>query len=381
MEVIFISGIFLSFFIVFLLLTKKQKALTDKFLAVWVSVIGIHLLGFYFYQEGYWEIYPHLIGTTSPFPLLHGPMLFLYTLYSLRNDRKLRRVDYLHFTPFVASYLYMSNFFFFYTPQEKLMLINEEIQDYRIFSIISLVAMLISGLTYSILSYQLTIKHKQEIGNNFSYSEGINITWLRYCILSIALVFLSATIIYIVRDALGVQFSFNIEYIIYMIIIGFVFYIGYFGIKHENIFINNSHAEEVTAEENNVDEKYKNSAIDSDLATELYDKLLKIMDNDKPYLDPKLSLSVLAQLLEISTNQLSQIINQKAKVNFHDFTNSYRVEEFIRRAKENKKFILLALAFDSGFNSKSSFNNIFKKQKRLSPSKYLSILLQENMEQ
>ncbi len=372
MEVIFISGIFLSFFIALLLLTKKQKALTDKILAVWIFVIGIHLLGFYFYQKGYWEIYPHLIGTTSPFPLLHGPMLFLYTLYSLRNDRKLRRVDYLHFTPFVASYLYMSNFFFFYTPQEKLMLIIGEIQDYRTFSIISLVAMLISGLTYSILSYQLTIKHKRKIGNNFSYSEGINITWLRYCILSIALVFLSATVIYIVRDALGVQFSFNVEYIIYMIIIGFVFYIGYFGIKHENIFVNNSQAEKTEVEENNVGEKYKNSAIDPDLADELYRKLLNIMVNEKPYLNPKLNLSGLAQLLEISPNQLSQIINQEAKVNFHDFVNGYRVEEFIQNANENKKFSLLALALDSGFNSKSSFNNIFKKQKGLSPSIFLS---------
>jgi len=372
MEVILISGIFLSFFIVVLLLTKKQKALTDKILAVWLAIIGIHLLGYYYNQLGYWEIYPHLIGVTAPFPLLHGPMLFLYTLYSLRNDSKIRAVDYLHFAPVVASYLYMSNFFFFYTAEEKRMLDNGEIQDYRIFSIVLLVAILISGLSYSILSYRLTIKHQNKIDKYFSYSEGINIKWLRNCILSIALVFLSATIIYVVRDAFGIQFPFNAEYIIYMVIIGFVFYIGYFGIKHENIFTNNPLSEYAVEEETKSAEKYKNSGLKSELVEALYKNLLKIMADEKPYLDPKLSLSGLAQLLEISPNQLSQIINQEAQVNFYDFVNNYRIEEFIQKARVNKNFSLLALALDSGFNSKSSFNNIFKKHKGLTPSKYLS---------
>lgn len=372
MEAILISGIFLSLFIVVLLLTKKQKALTDKILAVWLAIIAIHLLGFYYYQLGYWETYPHLIGVTAPFPLLHGPMLFLYTLYSLRNDRRLRKVDYLHFTPVVISYLYMVPFFFYYSAKEKRMIDNGEIEDYSVFAIILLVAILISGLSYSVLAYRLTSKHQRKITKYFSYSEGINIKWLRYCILSIGLVFLSATTIYLVRDAFGVQFSFNVEYVIYLIIIGFVFYVGYYGIKHENIFINNPQTENSVYKESESTEKYKNSGLKKEMVSEMHDKLLKIMADEKPYLKPKLSLTELAQQLKISPNQLSQIINQKAQVNFHDFVNKYRVEEFIQKANKNKKFSLLGLALDSGFNSKSSFNNIFKKQKGMSPSKYLS---------
>ncbi|MGC9332473.1 MAG: helix-turn-helix domain-containing protein, partial [Bacteroidales bacterium] len=71
-------------------------------------------------------------------------------------------------------------------------------------------------------------------------------------------------------------------------------------------------------------------------------------------------------------NQLSQIINQQAGVNFYDFVNKYRIEEFLHIAKKNKNFSLLAMALDAGFNSKSSFNYIFKKQKGLSPSQYLA---------
>ncbi|MBZ0099838.1 MAG: hypothetical protein K8F30_12170, partial [Taibaiella sp.] len=158
MEGIFISGIFLSFFIVFLLLTKKQKALSDKILSIWLAIIGIHLLGYYYYQIGYWELYPHLIGTTVPFPLLHGPMLFLYTLYSLRNDHKIRKIDFLHFAPAVAAYLYMFNFFFFYTAEEKRMIDRGEIQDYSLFALVLLIVILISGISYSVLAYRLTIK-------------------------------------------------------------------------------------------------------------------------------------------------------------------------------------------------------------------------------
>jgi len=380
MEVILISGIFLSLFIVVLLLTKKQKALTDKILAVWLTIIGIHLLGYYYNQIGYWEIYPHLVGVTAPLPLLHGPMLFLYTLYSLRNDNKIRLADYLHFAPVVASYLYMSPFFFFYSIAEKRMLDNGEIEDYSIFAIILLVAILISGLSYSVLAYRLTIKHQRKIDKYYSFSEGINIKWLRNCILGIGLVFLSATIIYIVRDAIGFQFSFNSEYIIYLIIIGFVFYIGYYGIKQENIFTNNTMAEDLGEEEIDPVEKYRNSGMKKEMAAELYEKLLEIMAKEKPFLNPKLSLTNLSDQLGISPNQLSQIINQLAQVNFHDFVNKYRVEEFLINAHKNKNFSLLALALDSGFNSKSSFNTIFKKQKGETPSQYLSKQVQKETE-
>lgn len=88
MEVIFISGIFMSCFIVVLLLTKKDKALPDKILALLIAFIGIHLLGYYFKQTGYWEKYPHLIGLTAPVPLFHGPLLYLYCLYALRGAKK-----------------------------------------------------------------------------------------------------------------------------------------------------------------------------------------------------------------------------------------------------------------------------------------------------
>lgn len=253
-----------------------------------------------------------------------------------------------------------------------------EVQDYAVFSVVLLVAILISGLIYAALSYWLTLKHERRVDNNFSYDENINLNWLRYCILAIALVFLSAVIVVVLRDGFGLKFLFNAEYIIYSIIILFIFYIGYFGIRHQHIFTNNPHIVPGKTIQVSDSEKYKNSGLHDDLALQIHSKLLKLMVEEKPYLEPKLTLSMLAQQLGVTSNQLSQVINQQEQVNFHDFVNRYRVDEFIRRAEQHPNYSFLALAFDSGFNSKSSFNSIFKKQKGNTPSKYMAGRLSGN---
>lgn len=372
MDALFISGIFMSFFISFLLLTKKHKALSDRILAIWVTIIGLHLLNYYINQLGYWEKYPHLVGVAAPFPLLHGPLLYLYTLYSLRSDATFRKIDYLHFTPVVLVYIYMSRFFFFYTVEEKAMLDRGEIDDFSVFTMVLLIAFIVSGITYPILAYRLTRKHKQKIDNNFSFEEGITLNWLRNCIMAIGVVYVVVMVIIVMRQGLGYQFSFNADYIFYTILILFIFYLGYFGIRHQDMFTHNSDEQKVTQPAAKDEQKYKKSGLKEDLASELHQRLLDYMQREKPYLEPKLTLAGLAKQLGISTNQLSQIINQKEQKNFHDFVNFYRVEEFIGLAEKNPQFSLLALALDAGFNSKSSFNSIFKKQKGLTPSQFLA---------
>ena len=369
MDAIFTSGIFMSFFIALLLFTRKNKALTDRILAIWVALIGLHLLSYYLYHLGFWEKYPHMVGITAPFPLIHGPMLYLYTLYSLRNDKSLRPVDYWHFAPFLIGYLSMFEFFFFYSAEEKRLVDHGVVDDFGLTMSVMLVGFIVSGLTYSFLAYRLTWKHKHKIDDNFSYEEGINLDWLRYCIYGIGIIFLTATVIIVLRDALGMQFSFNADFIFYTLIILFIFYIGYFGIRHQDMFTHNVDMEVVKAP--SLQEKYRKSGLREEALQGGHNKLLNFMAVQKPYLDPKLTLSGLAQNLDISSNQLSQIINQKEAVNFHDFVNRFRVNEFIERASKNENFSLLAHALDSGFNSKSAFNSIFKKHKGMTPSQFL----------
>ena len=103
--------------------------------------------------------------------------------------------------------------------------------------------------------------------------------------------------------------------------------------------------------------------------------MIEYTNHKKPFLNGELTASELADELEMSRHQLSQILNYQLGLNFYDFINEYRVEEFKSRLKlsENNNLTLLGIAYDSGFNSKTTFNTIFKKVTGLTPSQYKKI--------
>lgn len=370
MVIVLNIGIILSFFLSLLLFSKRNKSLSDNILSLWLMVIGLHLTSYFLYYQGYWEKYPHLIGITVPFPFLYGPLLYLYILYSIKSSSHLRKIDFLHFTPFILSYLYMFPFYFLYSIEEKVQVDKGLVNDFDIFTNILLIGFLASVISYSVLAYRKLVQHQRILQENFSYNNRINLNWLRYAIQGIGPAFVAAIVI-ILREVFDLQFPFNADILFYSLIVAFVVYIGYSGIRQQNIFSNTSLDEQALSE---IESEYKKSGLKSDLAVSKHAELIKLMENEKLYLDPKLNLYMLSQKLAVSSNHLSQIINQYEKVNFHDFVNKYRVEEFIQRAQNNKNFSLLANALDSGFNSKSSFNSVFKKFKSVTPSHFMANL-------
>ncbi|MPR36977.1 tetratricopeptide repeat protein [Salmonirosea aquatica] len=102
-------------------------------------------------------------------------------------------------------------------------------------------------------------------------------------------------------------------------------------------------------------------------------RLLQLIETEKSYLNPKLSLRLLADQLGIHANQLSWLLNDSFGKNFNEFINYYRVEEFKQLAKlpENAKLTIMAIAYDCGFNSKTVFNTYFKKKTGLTPREFL----------
>jgi ligand-binding sensor domain-containing protein/AraC-like DNA-binding protein len=101
--------------------------------------------------------------------------------------------------------------------------------------------------------------------------------------------------------------------------------------------------------------------------------LLQLMEDKKPHLDPELKISYLATALKCTPAELSQIINTLNQQNFSDFVNTYRVDEFKQKIirQEHKKYTILALSEQCGFNSRSSFFRIFKKIVGVTPTEYL----------
>ncbi|HSM64254.1 MAG TPA: helix-turn-helix domain-containing protein [Gillisia sp.] len=122
--------------------------------------------------------------------------------------------------------------------------------------------------------------------------------------------------------------------------------------------------------------KYLGSNLTPD-QIEVYKKqLLELLNSEKPYLNPQVSLADLSEKLSISSKHLSQVINQSFNKNFFDFINSYRIKKVQQILKESKddKLTVLEAMYQAGFNSKSSFNTAFKKETGQTPSEFRKMI-------
>nr|WP_315193695.1 helix-turn-helix domain-containing protein [uncultured Flavobacterium sp.] len=371
---IYIVGVIITFFLAFILLSKSNKTNADKVLFFWLIGIGINLSLYYLiFSEKYWQ-YPYLLGFSLPLPLIHGPFLYLYTA-SATNQLKKWKIELLHFLPVIISFFSLFNFL--QLPNEtKILVFKNEGRGYETLLIFTLIAIICSGIIYVIWSLLLLKKHKKNILNQFSYSEKINLAWLRYLIYGIGLIWI---FIILGNDKL-----------IYSVVVLFVIFIGYFGINQVGIFtkknqlidnksiiqneINQPFDDEIIKE--NKPSKYLKSGLNQEAAFEIYEVLKTRMTKEQLYVNSELTLVELAQILDVYPNNLSQVINTFEQKNFYDYINTKRVELFLKLVAipENKKYTILSLAFECGFNSKSSFNKYFKKVTNMTPSEYLNLL-------
>jgi len=100
--------------------------------------------------------------------------------------------------------------------------------------------------------------------------------------------------------------------------------------------------------------------------------IIQYMEKEKPYLDREMTIHDMSRDLKIPRHFITEVINEHMGRNFYTLINEYRVNE-VKQRMENpayRNFTILAIAFDSGFNSKSAFNTIFKNFTGLTPSEY-----------
>ncbi len=389
---IFIAGIVISIFLSALLLFKKNRSPGDNYLLCWFILITIHQFYYYFDHSDLFTEYTSIIGFDLPIPLMHGPFLFLYAsaLVGKLPERKINRL--LHFLPALICYLYLVDFYLL-TGEQKLYIIDHEGVGYEAFLTIRFAAIIISGITYVLLTILLLRKHQRKIKENFSDIEKINLKWLQYLNFGIGIIWLTVI--------------FGTEELTFVAVVIYVLFIGVYGIRQTPIFTNNGMPAEGsdlypenlspgladtvppsieselqekeariltdTTKPLPVREKYKKSGLNNQDLETINMQLTGLMETEKLYTDPEITLGDIAQKLHIHPNYLSQVINTVFNKNFYDYINEQRVEEFLRIVKDpkNQHFTLLSLAFGCGFNSKSSFNRNFRKVTGQSPSHYL----------
>lgn len=179
----------------------------------------------------------------------------------------------------------------------------------------------------------------------------------------------------------GVSYSFHIKspfhkqpifyaFIIILIIVIMASVLWYFKRTGEHVRVNMS--ELSTQDKDAPKEKYKTSALLPETVEQILPRLIVLMEKEKIYLEPDLTLKKLSERLHVHYNHLSQIINEHLETSFNDYINKYRIEEARKKLtdpKEARKNIL-EIAYDTGFYSKSVFNTAFKKFTGLTPTEY-----------
>ena len=359
---IFIAGISIALFISALLLVKKNKSKSDYFLLVWMLVNAAHLSFHYlFYSDTLYD-YPQVLGIQLPFPLFQGVLLYFYVSSVTDQEPKKNWYYALHLIPAVLAYLYLIKFFTLPTADKIEVFKMKGGEDHALFMSLLQLGVFISGIIYVVWCSWLLIRHKRNIKSQFSDIEEISLSWLQFLVYGLGIVW--ALVIFTQSESL-----------IYQAVAVFVILIGFFGVQQKNIFnelVVNTESIQVESEETEIKEKYQSSGLKDENSSIQFQELTKLMQEEELYKNASLSLGDLAKRLDLHPNYLSQIINDKGGKSFYDFVNHYRVDEFKRliENKDNEKYTLMTLAFDCGFNSKSSFNRYFKKMTGQTPSQY-----------
>jgi AraC-like DNA-binding protein len=322
--------------------------------------------------------YPHWLLIFSGLPFLFGPLHMIYVAELTDSHFKFARMHWYHFLPFIIYKLFYLQIIF--RSREEIYTVFLEIwQNNPPFHIVFFSLLItITGVFYILIALLVFNRYSKKIKNIYSSIEKVNLYWLRfftYAALFVWLVVLVQNLLSISR--VSMQEYFNLVPLLTSI---FVYAIGYIGIFKSEIFeqpevrsnLRQAYEIEVRRNEPKPGKKYEKSGLDAEKAAESLNQLQNMMENDKPYLNPNLTLNDLSKKLGISNHNLSEILNTQIKQNFFDYINEYRVNEVKRMLedKNNDHLTLLGIALDAGFNSKSGFNLIFKKFMHCTPSEY-----------
>jgi AraC-like DNA-binding protein len=373
MQIIFIVGAIQAFFLTALLLTKKKKQVADKVLAIWLLLIAISLFSYYAEVVGLDTQYPAISFFAFSYGMLIGALTFVYVHVLTRRQQEFNWHLLLHGLPYVFFTIVMYFKLSSHGNPDWTAAIHE-LEDTRSpLMVAQTITNVFLGPVYMIISLITLRKHDRLIHQDFSYTENIDLKWLKNVIVGMIAVMLVVITMNLSSNYTKVIPWRIADNIIQTCLVLLVFYIGYHGVKQQVIFSPAPVTQNNKGKSSEVKSQYVKSSLTDKESKEYLDVLLKYMKEEQPYLDGKLSLAQVADSLDLSTNHLSQVINSQLNKNFFDFINGYRVELIKKKMtdKSNGHLTLLGMAYDSGFNSKSSFNSIFKKFTDTTPSQFI----------
>lgn len=288
-----------------------------------------------------------------------GPLIYFYVRSITNSSFKFKSIHLLHFIPVIIQaglywFLNFKDYSFKRWYWEEVHLPY----TYRI----EFDGTFISLAIYSVFAILLIRKYQAWLKDNYSESSKQHLNWLKIILIILFLLCIQWFVEVILRDFYGNYYQYNYS----VLILGFL-----------TIVL----AMKAMVQDNLAHIKFQESAIKSkaipkenNIDNAILDQILNRMTEQKDYLDPTLNLKNFAKSCNLPARVVSDHLNQGLQNTFHDFVNYYRVEEVKQKIKSDteKQFTFEGLAYDSGFNSKATFNRIFKKFTGMTPSQYQS---------
>lgn len=342
-----------------LLGANDGKKTANRLLAALILNISIIIGGAVLLSSNYVFVYPHLSRLHHPFAFLAGPLLFLYIRELISADRKFERRDFLHFIPFSLCLIYLLPYFLS-SRVEKLQVIGSEYVQPSLgqwFYIRSAV-FIVQFLVYLILIIVAIVQYSRRIKQHNLASDRAVLFEVRFFVIASLVLWIGALLRYAIdrtgKTNLLVPLGGSV----------IVYALGYLKMRRPQ--------RQAIADKQTPAKKYEGSTLTPERAAKYLDRLQHLMADKKPYTDGELTIQKLAEQIAIPANHLSQTINERLGQTFSDFVNSYRIEDAKKYLTDpaKKHYSVLAIGEEVGFNSKSSFNAVFKKFVNMTPSEF-----------
>jgi AraC-like DNA-binding protein len=355
-----------------LIALKKPRMIANQILAAWLLLICIEMVIFLII----FLINDTIVGlyTIRILPFSYGPLLLLYAQYMTKEKPVFDPRYLLHFLPFliflIASVIFID---------QPVMSGTHGFLDFDgffSFRIIYAGTFFLSITAYSVATFIEIRNHQKRLRELVSFSSGkITLQWLK----GLSTTFYAGYIIMFIFGGVDILTGFMPfdpyeTSFIGLTILAYLFTI--FGFHQPSIFeeVVKVHIPVVELNlEDDGQKKYARSGLKKKDIVRYLKMLENHLEKDKPYKDRELTIFDLSDQLQIPRHFLSEVINEHLGKNFYTLVNEYRIEEVKKRMVDPayKHLTILAIAYDAGFNSKSSFNTIFKQKTGETPSEYL----------
>lgn len=340
-----------------LLTTKAGRQTANRLLAALTLTISIAVSGAVLLTTNYVFAFPQLSRVHQPFVFLAAPLLFLYIRELTARERKFDRKDFLHFIPFLLCLIYLLPYYLKSSGAKIKILVSEYVQpEFGQWYYVRSAVLITQVLVYLVLIAVNIVRYSRSVKQGKLSRDRAVLFEVRFFVIATAVLWCAVVLRYAMETMPNLLVPLGASLLIYAM--------GYLKMRRPD-------AESSERNELSV-KKYEKSTLTSERSERYLDRLVNFMEKEQPFTDGDLTIQKLAERLSIPANHLSQTINERLGQTFSDFVNSYRVEAAKRKLLDpgSRHLSVLGIAEEVGFNSKSSFNSVFKKHTNMTPSEF-----------